>query len=108
MQIKRGTAPTTVEREIDVEVTKAEVIAILGAYAKRKFGTDKLRFEDIQVVASQDASGNMVFSGATLLGVEVLPLEYPEGFAPVKVNTSTAAEATDAPTPPPLQVGQVG
>jgi hypothetical protein len=61
MQLKRGTAPTTVEREIDIEITRAEVIAILGAYAKRKFGTDKLRFDDIQVVADKDASNNMVF-----------------------------------------------
>jgi hypothetical protein len=91
MQLKRGSAPETVEREIDVDLTREEVIAILGAYLKRKIGTDKLRFDDISVIAGKDAAGQMVFSGATMLGVEILPLQYAEDHAPVKVGTPPAA-----------------
>jgi hypothetical protein len=101
MQIKRGSAPPTVEREIDVELSREEVLAILGAYARRKFGTDKFRFDDIQVIANKDAAGQMALSGVTLLGVEVLTLQYPEDFAPVKVTPT--APPTPAPVVPAKQ-----
>ena len=111
MQLKRGTGPLTVDREIDVEITREEVISILSNFVKRKMAVDNVvpnvSFDDLSVVAAKDNVGNMTLTGITLLGVETLPLEYPDGHAPVKVQQATmpTIPIPVAPTKPVIKTG---
>ena len=114
MQLKRGNAPQTVDREIDVEITREEVITILSSFVKRKMAVDnvipKVQFDDLSIIAVKGDDGEMKLTGITLLGIETLPLQYPEGHAPVKVVFSgqpivRVPEIVDSSTtlPPALQ-----
>ena len=105
MQIRRGNGPATVEREIDIIITRDEVIGILGQYIKRKLNTDQMRFDEIAVEAVKNEDGNdaLKFSGVTLMGVEILSLQYPEGNAPVKAQPAAERLGAKPPVKPPVK-----
>lgn len=72
MEIKRGTPPSHVERSIQIEMSREEVLSILVTHVKRKLQNDRLHLDDIEVVGSPDAK----LEAMTLTGAEVIPLNW--------------------------------
>ncbi len=88
MQIRKGTPPPSVERELAVDLTRDEVLAVLVNYIKTKLGSN-VRLSDISVAADELDK----LTSVTISGVEVIPLVW-------KANDDVA-KPTQAPTPQP-------
>jgi hypothetical protein len=88
MKVLRGTPPPTVDREIAVDLTRDEVMAVLVKYAKEQIGPN-LRLEELSVVG--DEHGNLV--SMTLGGNEIVPIIW-------NSTTSQATPSSTSATPP--------
>lgn len=78
MQVRKGTPPPTVERELAVDLTRDEVLAVLVNYVKTKLGPN-LRFDDIQVTGDEHDKLHSV----TISGIEVVQLAWKNPQDPV-------------------------
>ena len=93
MKIARGERPQTIDRPVSVEISREEIIAILGGAIKRKFGVERLRFEDVAILGNSD----MRFEGVILKGIETLAI--PWTVTPVQPLPAPEPEVPEA-TPP--------
>lgn len=71
MQIIRGDPPTVIERPIDIEFSREEVIQILTSHVKAKAG-DRMRLDDIEVYGLPDGKLETI----RLIGVEDIPINW--------------------------------
>lgn len=74
MEIKRGTPPTHVDRELIVDMGREEILNILSFYIKKKINNDLVKLDNIEVVGSADGQ----LESMTLVGVESIPLKWKE------------------------------
>jgi hypothetical protein len=74
MEIKRGTPPTHVDRELIVDMGREEILNILSFYVKKKINNDLVKLDNIEVVGSADGQ----LESMTLVGVESIPLKWKE------------------------------
>jgi hypothetical protein len=100
MNIKRGETPKTITRDIDVEIQKDELLLILSQYVKRKYGNDRLKFDDLNVQAAASADNEFLLTAVTLIGIETLPLQWPpEGEqGPVRVAVQPTGVVPNPPS----------
>jgi hypothetical protein len=73
MKINRKPAPVFIERDIEVELEREEIISVLTEYARVKLGSHEVSFGDITVAA--DAS-NSRMEKITLVGIEKLYCDW--------------------------------
>lgn len=74
MEIKRGTPPTHVDRELIVDMGREEILSILSFYVKKKINNELVKLDNIEVVGSADGQ----LESMTLVGIESIPLKWRE------------------------------
>lgn len=85
MDIKRGKPPTFVERELVVDVTRDEIIAIVTSYIKKRLNTENVKLDDVEVVGSADGK----LESMTLVGSEQIPLTWKDNSTTTQPSTPT-------------------
>lgn len=102
MQISRGNLPVSVERPVSVEFGRDEILRILTKFAGQKLPADRVTFDDIEVIASDDAKLEKV----TISGTEVVPLTWKDTSVPPS-TTVVAVPNNDTLVQFPVNHGQL-
>lgn len=76
MQVRKSTPPPTIERELDVDLTREEVISALVKYVKSSLGPN-FKFDDIQVTGDDQNK----LKSVVLSGVEIVALNWRQNLA---------------------------
>jgi hypothetical protein len=94
MQVRKGNPPAMVERPVEVDLSREEVLTVIVNYVKAKLGVN-YNFNDIKVAGDEHDK----LQSVSISGSEIIPLTWKADDATSTVKP-VPTPVTTPPTPP--------